>query len=128
MKTELRFLDDRHLFDWVYAGMLQAMAAYYKAMDEYWAEAAGTILSDARRSELLKKASALHDFKFEAYVTLAKDVEEGDGVMRSGTKLRVVLASNMGDLCLSRDLSGRPGYDLRLTPGQGYMTDCVAYV
>ena len=61
-----------------------------------------------------------YEFPFEAYVDLAKDI----GKYKAGTTFRVVLASNMGDLCLSLNLHATHGYQLRLLPGEGLMTNC----
>lgn len=60
-----------------------------------------------------------YEFPFEAYVDLAQDL----GKFKAGTTMRVYLASNMGDLCLTRDLVGR-GYELRVLPGLGCLTNC----
>jgi len=72
----------------------------------------------------------------EAYVELAKDVTLpiwdpkvsskliGEKKFKAGTTMRVVMASSMGDLGLTRDLNAKTGYELRLTPGDGYMTNC----
>jgi hypothetical protein len=65
-----------------------------------------------------------YHFPFEAYVTLTKEVSGMERKYNAGTKFRVRLASSMGDLCLSRNFKDEHGYELRLMPGQGLMTEC----
>lgn len=57
---------------------------------------------------------------FEAYVTLNKDIQH----FKAGTKMRVFLASSMGDLCLTTNLKAANSYELRVMPGEGALRDC----
>lgn len=73
-----------------------------------------------------KRAEERHpyEFPFEAYVTLAKDIEHEGKKINAGTKFRVRLASRLGDLCLTRNLQNGYGYEIRIEPGKGLLTDC----
>ncbi|TXH11776.1 MAG: hypothetical protein E6R04_00650 [Spirochaetes bacterium] len=100
-------MTDKELFDVIFAGIHTYKTRHYEDMD--------------------KKGEERHPyhFPFEAYVELAKDITNGNGEsFQAGTKFRVRLASNMGDLCLSRNFKDENGYELRIRPGEGLLTNC----
>ena len=51
------------------------------------------------------------------YVTLNKDITNGNKeTFKKGERMKAVLASRLGDICLTRNLDAENGYDLRLDP------------
>jgi hypothetical protein len=61
----------------------------------------------------------------EAYAELAKDIFfSGHCIMKAGATVRVVMVSTLGDMGITRDLSACYGYEIRVTPGAGYLTNC----
>ena len=50
------------------------------------------------------------------YVTLNKDIKLEDDTFKKGERMKAVLASRLGDICLTRDLDAENGYELRLDP------------
>lgn len=76
-------------------------------------------------------------YEVEAYAELAKDVEirkYDDDRNRNrvtstiripaGTPVRIVMASRLGDLGVTRNLNTQNGYETRVMPGDGYLTNC----
>jgi hypothetical protein len=126
-------MTDQELYDYVFNGICDYKDKHYADMSEYFSKSKDA--TEDEKKELWKKVHPYH-FPYEAYVELAKDVvrviydshckDTGKRkVFVKGTKMRVVLASNMGDLCLTRDLKALRGYELRIEPGHGEMINCV---
>lgn len=100
-------MTDKELFDIIFTGINTYKTRHYEDIE--------------------KKREDRHPyhFPFEAYVTLTKNVQLYDGhSFKAGTKFRVRLASNMGDLCLSQNFKDEPGYELRVMPGTDMLTEC----
>ena len=100
---EPRAVTDQELYDLIYDGICRYKDKHYEEMGEYFTKSKG--LPEKEREALFKQVHPYH-FPYEAYVELEKDIvrviyddrlkDTGKRkVFSKGTKMRVVLASNM---------------------------------
>lgn len=129
-------MTEQELYDALWGRLCDSKDAHYKAMTE-WFEYLfeHKDLSEAEKNRL-RAEKVPPVYEVEAYAELAKDVElreydEEDyekfvvtETIRAGTPVRVVMASRLGDLGVTRNLNTQHGYETRVTPGDGYLTNC----
>jgi len=130
-------MTEQELFDTVFGRLCDSKDAHYAGTAKWYATKEfmdNTVSEEVRnrlRAELVPPI-----YEVEAYAELAKDVEirEYDDRDRSkvvghtkipaGTTMRIVMASRLGDLGITRNLGTQHGYETRVQPGDGYLTNC----
>ena len=125
-------MTEQELFDTLFGRLCDSKDAHYAGSSK-WYKMMGEMdkLSEAerdrRRAEIVPPI-----YEVEAYAELAKAIEfrghREDGKKRTtipaGTTMRIVMASRLGDLGITRDLNVQHGYETRVLPGDGYLTNC----
>lgn len=119
-------MTEQELYDTLFAKLCDSKDAHYKATSEWYAskEFHDESLNEKQREKLRSKIPPV--YLVEAYAELAKDLtaQHLNLDWKSGTTVRIVMCSRLGDLGLTRKLADQHGYDIRVAPGAGYLTNC----
>jgi hypothetical protein len=122
---------EQELFDTLFGRLCDSKDAHYAGSSKWMGskEFLDKTISEKERDKL-RTALVPPIYEVEAYAELAKDIEfeghhgEGRTKIPAGTTMRVVMASRLGDLGITRDLSKQHGYETRVLPGDNYLTNC----
>lgn len=124
-------MTEQELFDHLFNRLCDSKDAHY-ARNAEWIrskEFKDKTISEEQRNRL-RAALVPPIYEVEAYAELAKDAEFPDAHTRrhtkipAGTTVRIVMASRLGDLGITRELNKQHGYETRVMPGDGYLTNC----
>lgn len=130
-------MTEQELYDTLFGKLCDSKDAHYKAVEEWF-----KVLfeqpkmtddeKNRRRAEMVPPI-----YEVEAYAEVAKEIEirEYDDDrdrnrvtsttrIPAGSPVRIVMASRMGDLGITRNLNTQNGYETRVMPGDGYLTNC----
>lgn len=129
-------MTEHELYDTVYGRLCDSKDAHYKAVEKWFSYLFEHKDLPESEKNRLRSEMVPSVYEVEAYAELAKDVElreydEEDykkfvvtETIRAGTPVRIVMASRLGDLGITRDLNKQYGYEARVMPGDGYLTNC----
>lgn len=129
-------MTEQELYDTVFGKLCDSKDAHYEAMSKWF-----QFLSEHKdlteaEKDRLRTERVPPFYEVEAYADLAKDIEirqyddhnrgkvVGTKKLQTGTAVRIVMASRLGDLGITRDLKKQHGYEIRVKPGDGYLTNC----
>lgn len=129
-------MTEQELYDTVFGKLCDSKDAHYKAMSDWFDVLRNNPKMTEAEKDLRRTASVPPVYEVEAYAELAKDVQireydqkdlakvVGTETLKMGTPVRIVMASRMGDLGITRNLKAQNGYEIRVMPGDGYLTNC----
>lgn len=118
-------MTEQELFDTLFGRLCDSKDAHYAAMTEWFRllPTLGDISEEERNRRRTEVVPPVYEV--EAYAELAKDIETRDHTkLPAGSTVRIVMASRLGDLGITRNLNTQHGYETRVQPGRGYLTNC----
>ena len=124
-------MTEQELYDVLFTRLCDSKDAHYAGNSKWMCskEFMDKTTSEKERDKLHAKLVP-PIYEVEAYAELAKDVEFEDhhekklAKILAGTTVRIVMASRLGDLGITRDLTKQYGYETRTSPSDGYLMNC----